>query len=444
MPSESCLVVKYGMVEVLGLLEHVLAEHAVVQAGRGDRAHVVEAAGVDRRARTRRACARAVDVGAPAAPRRWPRGRRSRRGGRSASTLPLSFAHVRGGDAELRLGEVADDGDDALVVGAPASRAARRASSASPCAPARRSGSPRFSRLRDEEPADEAGGAGDEIGHRILLALDRGRPTSASMSDRHRVAVARGRGDCTARAALRQRLRTRGSFSMIALCGARLEWSDGGAMRRDVGARRRTTMLKKASEAASWPATKTGSRRRTCRSRVLDSSRQIWLAGLGAFSRAQAEGMKVFEIARQAGRGARDEDAPAAADTAAAARGAAKAKVKEMQQMAWRNVGQAGAGVRGPRRARAVEARRPHAERRRAARRARRRAVRSGERADQGVGGTRSARDGAQARRSDARSRRPGGRAKRARKRAAPARRERQEAARTAGYARRAPRSTRG
>ena len=28
---------------------------------------------------------------------------------------------------------------------------------------------------------------------------------------------------------------------------------------------------------------------------VLDSSRHIWLAGLGAFSRAQAEGMKVFE-----------------------------------------------------------------------------------------------------------------------------------------------------
>ena len=28
---------------------------------------------------------------------------------------------------------------------------------------------------------------------------------------------------------------------------------------------------------------------------VRDSSRQIWLAGLGAFSRAQAEGTKLFE-----------------------------------------------------------------------------------------------------------------------------------------------------
>ena len=27
---------------------------------------------------------------------------------------------------------------------------------------------------------------------------------------------------------------------------------------------------------------------------VLDSSRSIWLAGLGAFSRAQAEGMRMF------------------------------------------------------------------------------------------------------------------------------------------------------
>ena len=33
------------MVEVLGLLEHVLAEDAVVEAGGGDRAHVMEAAG---------------------------------------------------------------------------------------------------------------------------------------------------------------------------------------------------------------------------------------------------------------------------------------------------------------------------------------------------------------------------------------------------------------
>ncbi len=35
------------MVEAAGLLEHVLAEHAVVEAGRGDRAHMVKAARLD-------------------------------------------------------------------------------------------------------------------------------------------------------------------------------------------------------------------------------------------------------------------------------------------------------------------------------------------------------------------------------------------------------------
>ena len=36
------------MVEVLGLVEHVLAEHALVHPGRCDRRHVLEDAGLDR------------------------------------------------------------------------------------------------------------------------------------------------------------------------------------------------------------------------------------------------------------------------------------------------------------------------------------------------------------------------------------------------------------
>ena len=35
------------MLEAARLLEHVLAEHAVIEAGRGDRTHVMEAAGLD-------------------------------------------------------------------------------------------------------------------------------------------------------------------------------------------------------------------------------------------------------------------------------------------------------------------------------------------------------------------------------------------------------------
>ena len=67
---------------------------------------------------------------------------------------------------------------------------------------------------------------------------------------------------------------------------------------------------------------------------VLDSSHQIWLAGLGAFSRAQQEGTKVFEALVRQGEQFQDKTKRVATETAAAARGAATAKAKEMQQMA--------------------------------------------------------------------------------------------------------------
>ena len=67
---------------------------------------------------------------------------------------------------------------------------------------------------------------------------------------------------------------------------------------------------------------------------VLESSRQIWLAGLGAFSRAQAEGMKVFESLVRQGEAVESKTRQAASDTATAARHAAQSKAKEMQQIA--------------------------------------------------------------------------------------------------------------
>ena len=67
---------------------------------------------------------------------------------------------------------------------------------------------------------------------------------------------------------------------------------------------------------------------------VLNSSHQIWLAGLGAFSRAQQEGTKLFETLVKQGEQLQDRTKRVAAETAAAARGAATAKAKEMQQMA--------------------------------------------------------------------------------------------------------------
>lgn len=67
---------------------------------------------------------------------------------------------------------------------------------------------------------------------------------------------------------------------------------------------------------------------------VLESSRQIWLAGLGAFARARAEGGKVFEALVKQGEAMESKTRHAAADTAAAARDAAQVKAKEMQKMA--------------------------------------------------------------------------------------------------------------
>ena len=67
---------------------------------------------------------------------------------------------------------------------------------------------------------------------------------------------------------------------------------------------------------------------------VLDSSHKIWLAGLGAFSRAQREGAKVFESLVKQGEELQSRTRRAATETAAAARGAAAAKAKEMPEMA--------------------------------------------------------------------------------------------------------------
>jgi len=90
-------------------------------------------------------------------------------------------------------------------------------------------------------------------------------------------------------------------------------------------------MLKKAREARD---AEQGSGRQDLPKSVLESSRQIWLAGLGAFSRAQAEGMKVFESLVKQGEAVEATTRRAASETAAAARDAAQAKAKEVQQLA--------------------------------------------------------------------------------------------------------------
>jgi len=94
-------------------------------------------------------------------------------------------------------------------------------------------------------------------------------------------------------------------------------------------------MLKKAKAQAQADNEAAGDARGTALAdTVLESSRQIWLAGLGAFSRAQAEGGKLFDALVQQGQALESRTRQAATDTAVAAREAAQAKAKEMQAKA--------------------------------------------------------------------------------------------------------------
>ena len=93
-------------------------------------------------------------------------------------------------------------------------------------------------------------------------------------------------------------------------------------------------MLKKAKAAAGAGPAAQATDVKDLSKAVLDSSRQIWLAGLGAFSRAQAEGTKLFETLVKQGESIEARTRRAASDGAVAARNAAHAKAKEMQKMA--------------------------------------------------------------------------------------------------------------
>jgi poly(hydroxyalkanoate) granule-associated protein len=93
-------------------------------------------------------------------------------------------------------------------------------------------------------------------------------------------------------------------------------------------------MLKKTKASADNPSTPSSPGARDLSQTVLDSSRQIWLAGLGAFSRAKGEGMRMFDTLVKQGEVLEASTKKMATQTAAAARDAAQAKAKEMQSAA--------------------------------------------------------------------------------------------------------------
>ena len=92
-------------------------------------------------------------------------------------------------------------------------------------------------------------------------------------------------------------------------------------------------MLKKA-KAEAQGGHKQGGGEKGISKAVLESSHQIWLAGLGAFAKAQQGGKQVFDMLVKQGEVLEAKTRSAASQTADAAREAAKAKAKEMQTMA--------------------------------------------------------------------------------------------------------------
>src|SRR3982074_1168112 len=92
-------------------------------------------------------------------------------------------------------------------------------------------------------------------------------------------------------------------------------------------------MLKKAKAEAEG-SRKQGGGERGIPKAVLESSHQIWLAGLGAFAKAQQGGKQVFDMLVKQGEVLEAKTRSAASQTADAAREAAKAKAKEMQTIA--------------------------------------------------------------------------------------------------------------
>ena len=151
------------VIQALGLVEHVFAEHAFVQAGRSDRADVVQVAGIDRLRELDR-IARAFDVDLHL---RLFVGREVVDRGEVVQVidLPLQLLDVVGRDAELLRREVAEDRTGARLRDAPVGEQVVDLAFALGSQQKVHRRSTALQQRLDESFADEAGGAGDEILH---------------------------------------------------------------------------------------------------------------------------------------------------------------------------------------------------------------------------------------------------------------------------------------
>ena len=156
------------MVDVLGFLEHVFAEHAFVHPGRGNRADMLEAAGADRIGQRDR-IPRAVDVGGDLF---FGAGLEVVDGGEMEEMLDLAVQRflVGLGHAQQRTRQIAHDRDRARVVDTPVS--VERLDLFGRAFFAHQKvddGATALEQFLDQTLADESGRAGDEVSHEFLL-----------------------------------------------------------------------------------------------------------------------------------------------------------------------------------------------------------------------------------------------------------------------------------
>lgn len=96
--------------------------------------------------------------------------------------------------------------------------------------------------------------------------------------------------------------------------------------------------LKKKSNASSSSSSSSGSRSnaggRSAKSTLMDTAQQVWMAGMGAFGRAQEEGSKLFETLVREGQSLEQKTRTFAAGGATQARDAVESTVTQVRERA--------------------------------------------------------------------------------------------------------------
>ena len=164
------------VIELLGFLEHVLAKRAFIETGGGDRAHIVEAACLHG-LRELDHVPRAFDVG-PLLVFGARREIVDRGEVKDVLDLPVDLFQIALGDAEQRLGEIADDRDHLFLACAPLLAQCGELLLRT-LADEDVDGFAALQQIGDQEPTDKTGAAGDEVSHRDFSSIFLRRPPAS-------------------------------------------------------------------------------------------------------------------------------------------------------------------------------------------------------------------------------------------------------------------------